>query len=136
MGEAVRNRFSEDTLWVQFVIRKVFDGPGMIHLNEPLALDGKYGNITKAWITHFQRNSRAQSLAQGIGPFGTAGPRLPVRPDGAVSKVPPGPFDTRKGFTAYKLNKALANTDTLLWLRLTSIAASSKDLQTFVKVNA
>lgn len=128
VGENVRNIKSVDTLWVQFVLKNIFDAPGMFRIPKPLKVDGIYGDNTKAWITHFQTNRRAQSFSQGDTVF------LPVHPDGAVSRMPLGDFDVKRGFTAYRMNKALAVINPFLFFTLTQNAASNQSLEAFIKL--
>lgn len=134
VGENIRNARSTDTLWVQFTLKNIFDGPGMSKIPRPLVVDGKYGDNTKAWIKHFQQDGKAQGLAQSGSEDG--GAIFPVHPDGAVSRVPPGSFLLRSGFTAYKLNKVLAIMAPVFWLQLTNAARSNVTLEAFIQANA
>lgn len=130
VGENVRNIKSVDTLWVQFVIKNIFDGQGMSKIPVPLKVDGIYGDKTKAWIQHFQSNPKAQAMAQGDGALQA---RIAVHPDGTVTRVPPGEFEQRRQFTAYRLNKVLAQADTFLFVRLTNAAVSNSTLDAFIR---
>ena len=128
VGENVRGVKSVDTLWVQFVIKNIFDGPGMSKLTIPLKVDGFYGDKTQKWIQHFQRDQKAQAMAQGDTAF------IPVHPDGTVNRVPAGDFFEQRKFTAYRLNKVLAITNPLLAVMLTNAAQSNATLEAFIRV--
>lgn len=130
VGDNVRNVKRTDTLWVQFVIDTIFSSAGMLRIVRSLKIDGVYGDDTKAWIRHFQSDPGAQELAQGDGAF------IPVRPDGAVFRVPAGEFSKRKAFSAYRLNKAMATVAPLFFFQLTASAANDRTLEAFIKANS